>query len=58
MNSILTWWKRRRLDRAQDLIQSYGLSVVKFKDVAGTRYLVNADGSYSKLVMQKMRGSR
>lgn len=57
MNAILTWWKRRRLDRAQDLIQSYGLSVVKFKDVAGTRYLVNADGSYSKLSMPT-RGAR
>ena len=57
MNAILTWWKRRRLDRAQDLIQSYGLSVVKLKDVAGTRYLVNADGSFSKLAMPT-RGAR
>lgn len=49
LNTIKTWWKIRRLDRAQDLIQSYGLTVVKIKEVAGTCYIVNADGSFMKL---------
>lgn len=47
--AIKTWWKSRRLDRAQDLIQSYGLTVVKIRQVSGTCYIVNADGSYMKL---------
>ena len=49
IKTIKTWWKSRRLDRAQDLIQSYGLTVVKIKEVAGTCYIVNADGSFMKL---------
>lgn len=49
IKTIKTWWKIRRLDRAQYLIQSYGLTVVKIKVVAGTCYIVNADGSFMKL---------
>ena len=53
LNTLKTWWKRRRLDRAQNLIQSYGLAVVKIKEIAGTCYIVNADGSYMKLTAAK-----
>lgn len=56
MNMIATWWKRWRLDRAQDLIQSYGLTVVKIKEIAGTCYIVNSDGSYMKLQAVKKSG--
>ena len=48
--SIKTWWKRRQIEKAQALIESYGLSVVKLQTVAGTIYLINADGSSMKLV--------
>ena len=44
------WWKRRQIDKAQALIESYGLTIVKLHEVAGTTYVVNADGSYMKLV--------
>jgi hypothetical protein len=44
------WLAKRRLDRAQALIEGYGLSiVVKLRQVAGTTYLVNADGTCLKL---------
>lgn len=44
------WIAKRRLDRAQALIEGYGLSVVKLQHFSGTTYLVNADGTYLKLV--------
>lgn len=44
------WWQRRQLDKAQSIIESYGLSVVKLHQIAGSTYVVNADGSYMKLV--------
>jgi hypothetical protein len=53
MNVIKTWWKRRQLDRAQALIQSYGLAVVKIREIAGTCYIENADGSLLKLTAVK-----
>lgn len=53
IKTIKTWWKSRRLDRAQDLIQSYGLTVVKIREVAGTCYIENADGSLLKLTAVK-----
>jgi hypothetical protein len=43
------WLAKRRLDRAQALIEGYGLSIVKLRQVAGTTYLVNADGTCLKL---------
>lgn len=50
MKALITWWKRRKIDRAQALIEGYGLSVVKLQTVAGTMYLINADGSAMRLV--------
>lgn len=47
------WLETRRLDKAQALIESYGLSIVKLKEIAGTTYIINADGSYMKLVAVK-----
>jgi len=51
--AIRLWWQKRRLDSAQATIESYGLSVVKLHEVAGTTYLVNADGTHFKLVRGK-----
>ena len=56
MNTLKTWWKRRQLDRAQALIQSYGLAVVKIREIAGTCYVENADGSYMRLAAVKKGG--
>lgn len=53
MKALTGWWQRWRLDRAQALIESYGLSIVKMHTVAGTTYLVNADGTHLKLVRGK-----
>lgn len=50
MRALITWWNRRKIDRAQALIEGYGLSVVKLQTVAGTMYLINADGSAMRLV--------
>lgn len=50
---LRTWMAKRQLDRAQALIESYGLSVVKLVERAGTTYVVNADGTYLKLVKGK-----
>ena len=44
------WWAKRRLDKAQSVIEGYGLAVVKIVTIAGTTYLVNADGTHLKLV--------
>lgn len=52
MNPIALW-KRWRLDRAQALIESYGLAIVKLHQIGNTTYVVNADGSYMKLVKGK-----
>ena len=46
------WIARRRLDRAQALIEGYGLAIVKLHHVGATTYLVNADGSYLKLTKE------
>jgi hypothetical protein len=46
---LRTWWRRKLLDWAQRQIESYGLTVVKLHTVAGTTYLVNADGSAMRL---------
>lgn len=46
---LTTWWRKRRLDAAQDLIESYGLTVVKLQQVAGTTYIVHPDGSAHRL---------
>jgi hypothetical protein len=43
------WWRKRQLDKAQALIESYGMTVVKLQEVAGTTYLVNADGTAMRL---------
>lgn len=53
MNTLKLWWKRRQLDKAEALIESHGLSVVKLVKKAGTTYIVKADGSYLKLVPNK-----
>ena len=45
IKTIKTWWKSRRLDRAQDLIQSYGLTVVKIKEFAGTSGTITMDST-------------
>ena len=50
MARLRHWFAKRRLDRAQALIEGYGLSVVKLHQVGATTYLVNADGTYLKLV--------
>jgi hypothetical protein len=50
MKSLRKWIEKRRLDKAQEIIESYGLSVVKMKTVGGSTYIVNADGTYLKLV--------
>jgi len=47
--AVRHWLAKRRLDRAQAVIEGYGLSVVKLKTVAGTTYLVNADGTAMRL---------
>ena len=41
--------ERRRLDRAQAIIESYGLAVVKLKTLGKTTYIINADGTHMKL---------
>lgn len=56
MKRLIHWWRKRRMDRAQELIESYGLTVVMIKVVAGTTYLVNADGSNMKLVSEPRKG--
>lgn len=48
--SIRTWFEKRRLDRAQALIESYGLTVVRLKEIAGATYLINADGTHLRLL--------
>lgn len=50
MKILMNWWRKKRLDAAQALIESYGLSIVKIAEVAGIKYLVNADGTHLKLV--------
>jgi hypothetical protein len=49
----ITWWSRIRLDRAQAVIERCGLTVVKLHRIAGTTYVVKADGSYWKLIENK-----
>ena len=49
MKKLWLWLQKRRLDRAQELIERSGLSVVMFKHSGDTTYLVNADGTYLKL---------
>lgn len=49
IRAVRLWWAKRQLDRAQALIERCGLSVVKLHTVAGTTYLVNADGSAMRL---------
>lgn len=44
------WWAKRQLDKAQALIERYGLTVVKVITLAGSTYLVKADGTHLKLV--------
>lgn len=44
------WLQKRRMDRAQAMIESYGLSVVRMKTVAGTTYIQHADGELLRLV--------
>ena len=53
LGNLRSWWRRKLLDMAQQRIESYGLTVVKLRKVAGTTYLVNADGSYLKLTKGK-----
>lgn len=49
IGKIKHWWAMRKLSRAQAVINSYGLSVVKLKEVAGTTYLINPNGVHLKL---------
>ncbi len=53
MKQLKLWWKRRQLAKAESTIESYGLSIVKLVKMAGTTYIVKADGSYLKLVQGK-----
>lgn len=53
MKALKLWWKRRQLAKAEALIESHGLSIVKLVKTAGTTYIVKADGSYLKLVPGK-----
>lgn len=46
-------FEQRRLDRAQALIESYGLTIVKIQNVGDTKYLVNADGTFMRLVERR-----
>lgn len=58
MKRLFQWWRKRQMDRAQELLESYGLSVVMIKEVAGSKYLVSADGSHLKLVGQPPKGKK
>jgi phage portal protein BeeE len=49
MKSIKQWIEARRLNKAQEIIESYGLSVVMLKKVGDATYLIDADGAYMKL---------
>lgn len=51
--NVKRWWLQRKLTRAQEVIERCGLSVVKFKDVAGTLYFVKPDGTSLKLAQDK-----
>ncbi len=53
LSKLKEWWEDRRIARAQALIESYGLSVVKIVERAGTTYFVHPDGSYLKLTKGK-----
>ena len=53
ITGIKTWFRRKKLDWAQAHIESYGLSVVKIHEVAGTLYIVKPDGTHMKLVRGK-----
>ncbi len=52
-SKLKEWWEDRRIARAQAVIESYGLSVVKIIERAGTTYFVHPDGSYLKLTKGK-----
>lgn len=47
---LRSWWRRKLLGLAQRRVESYGLTIVKLHEIAGTTYVVNADGSYWKLI--------
>lgn len=53
--AVRLWLAKRRLDRAQALIERCGLTVVKLQTVAGTTYLINADGTAMRLAPARRR---
>jgi hypothetical protein len=52
---VRTWLNAKLLDWAQATVNRYGLSVVKLQQVAGTTYLIDADGSARRLDTPKRR---
>lgn len=52
---IRTWWMRRRLSAAVDLLHASGLYVCRIQSIAGTDYLVKPDGTMMRLVERKAR---
>jgi hypothetical protein len=55
MGRAKQWLNAKLLDWAQATVNRYGLSVVKLQQVAGTTYLIDADGSARRLDTPKRR---
>lgn len=53
--AVRHWWRKRRLDSAQALIESYGLTVVKLRHVGTSTYLVDATGAMRRLETPKRK---
>lgn len=48
-NMVRRWVEVKKLEFAQRLIQSQGLSIVKLATKGNTTYFVNPDGTFFKL---------
>lgn len=46
---VKLYFKKRRFEKMLKLAEEFELSVVKLREVAGTLYMVNHDGSHLKV---------